>query len=173
MNIGSGGGGLIFFFFFFLSLLLFLTFMPACISHCLPLDAIDCVYLCIQLPLDCFSMGSDHYSQLSFEYLNMNIERFKNSILTKQTHLCTTDQEQLKRPWLDDIFHPEFNFKTRGAVILIYIKVHFVPFGTLCDSHWHYIIVTGCLYRTPVVLVSVCAPYCDNIDSMRTLIITS
>lgn len=88
----------------------------------------------------------------------------------QETHLRTIDHQRLNRPWIGHIFHSKFNFKTRGAAILINKKVHFVPSNIICDSNGRYIIVSGSLYQIPVVLVCVYAPNWDDVDFMKKLI---
>ena len=56
------------------------------------------------------------------------------------------------RPWIGQMFHSEFEINTRGTAILIGKKVWLIPTMSISDPKGHYIIVTGMLYQTPVVL---------------------
>ena len=88
----------------------------------------------------------------------------------QETHLRNIDHQRLSRPWIGHIFHSKFDFKTRGTAILINKNVNFIPSNTICDTNGRYIIVTGSLCHTPVVLVSVYAPNWDDLEFMKKLI---
>ena len=88
----------------------------------------------------------------------------------QETHLRTIDHHRLSKPWIGQIFHSKFDFKTRGAAILINKNVNFIPSNTICDTNGRYIIVTGSLCLTSVALVSVYAPNWDDLEFMKKLI---
>uniref|UniRef100_A0AAR2LD98 Endonuclease/exonuclease/phosphatase domain-containing protein n=1 Tax=Pygocentrus nattereri TaxID=42514 RepID=A0AAR2LD98_PYGNA len=60
-------------------------------------------------------------------------------------------------------FHSNFNNKARGTAILIHKKVLFTPSQTISDPQGRYVIVSGSLFSTPVILASVYAPNWDDV----------
>jgi len=87
----------------------------------------------------------------------------------QETHLRTVDHTRLRKPWVGQVFHSNFNSKSRGTAILIHKRIKFVPDHVYSDTGGRYIIVSGILYQTPVLLVSVYAPNWDSPDFMTTL----
>lgn len=67
-------------------------------------------------------------------------------------------QVRLRKNWVGQSFHSNFNTKSRGTTILIHKKILFTPSQTISDPHGRFVIVSGSLFNTPVVLVSVYAP---------------
>lgn len=45
----------------------------------------------------------------------------------QETHLCNSDHRKLNRPWIELIFHSQFNVKSRGTAILIRKKMLISP----------------------------------------------
>lgn len=88
-------------------------------------------------------------------------------IFLQETHIRNAEHSRLLRPWIGQVFHSSFNFKTRGAAILIDKKLQFTPSGTISDPDGRYVIVTGLLYQTPVVLACVYAPNWDDANFMK------
>lgn len=80
----------------------------------------------------------------------------------QETHLCINDHCRLRKPWVGQIFYSAFNSKSRGAAILINKQIQFPPDQIISDPHGCYVIVSGTLYQTLVVLVNVYAPNWDN-----------
>lgn len=87
----------------------------------------------------------------------------------QETHLCINDHCRLRKPWVGQIFHSAFNSKSRGAAILINKRIQFSRDQIVSDPHGCYVIVSGTLYQTSVVLVNVYAPYWDNPNFMTSL----
>lgn len=58
-------------------------------------------------------------------------------------------------------FKSKCNIRMRGAAILIRKKVQFTSTWVLYYTNGRYIIITGTVWRTPVVLVSVYSPKWD------------
>lgn len=78
------------------------------------------------------------------------------------------DHLRLHKPWVGQIFHSNFNSKSRGTAILIYKRVKFTPDHIHCDPDGQYVIVSGMLFQTPVVLANVYAPNWDSPNFMST-----
>ena len=79
-------------------------------------------------------------------------------IFLQETHLKTADQVRLHNPWISQVFHSKFNARARGVAILVNKKTQFMPSNIIADQNGRYIIVTGTLYQTPVLLVNVYTP---------------
>ncbi len=65
---------------------------------------------------------------------------------------------------MGNLFHSKFSQRARGAAIIICKSVQFEPVTTISDSNGRFVIVTGKLYNTSVILASVYAPNWDNED---------
>lgn len=80
----------------------------------------------------------------------------------QETHLCREDHVRLRKPWVGQIFHSNFNSKSRGVAILIHKRIRFSPDQIHSDPYGRYIIVSGLLFETPVVFANLYAPNCDS-----------
>lgn len=82
----------------------------------------------------------------------------------QETHLQKTEHStgKLNRSLLGQIFHSQFNSKTRGTAILIRKNVQFVSTNIITDPEGRYVIAVGTLYQKPVILVPVYAPNWDD-----------
>lgn len=83
-------------------------------------------------------------------------------VFLQETHLRTDDHGRLRKPWVGQIFNSNYNSKSRGTAILIHKRIRFAPDHIFSDTGGRYVIVSGILYQTPVVLVSVYAPNWDS-----------
>lgn len=73
----------------------------------------------------------------------------------QEIHLRRSDHSHLKCGWVGQLFHSTFQAKVRGVAILINKDVAFTPSDSIADSNGHYIIVTGQLYNTKVILANI------------------
>lgn len=80
-----------------------------------------------------------------------------NICFLQETHLKNSCHKSLMRSWVGQVFHSGCNCKARGTVILINKNTQFTPSEVVPDPNGRYVIVTGALYDSQVVLVSVCA----------------
>lgn len=87
----------------------------------------------------------------------------------QETHLRTGDHTRLRKQWVGQEFHSSFNSKSRGTAILIHKRVMFLAEQVLSDLEGRFVIVSGILFQTPVVLVNVYAPNWDNPSFMSML----
>ncbi len=55
-----------------------------------------------------------------------------------------------------------FSSRARGVAILIHKDIYFNPSDVLADRNGRYIIVSGLLFNTPVVLANIYAPNFDD-----------
>lgn len=86
-----------------------------------------------------------------------------------ETHLRVCDHTRLRKPWVGQIFHSTFNSRSRGAAILLHKRIQFSMEQIISDPSGRYIIVTGILFQTPVILACVYAPNWDNPGFMTAL----
>lgn len=90
-------------------------------------------------------------------------------IFLQETHLKMADHIRLKKNWIGQSFHSNFNNKSRGAAILIHKKILFTPSQTISDPQGRFVIVSGLLFSTPVILASVYAPNWDDVSFIHKL----
>lgn len=90
-------------------------------------------------------------------------------IFLQETHLSTANQVRLRKPWIGQIFHSNFNSKSRGVSIL-HKKVQFTAADIISDPNGRYIIISGSLFHTPVILVNVYAPNWDDENFIKKMI---
>ena len=99
-----------------------------------------------------------------------HLKRLKAEIVfLQETHLNIADTFRLRKNWVGQSFHSNFNTKARGAAILIHKKILFTPSQTISDPQGWFVIVSGSLFNTPVVLVSVYAPNWDDVSFINKL----
>lgn len=85
-----------------------------------------------------------------------------NIAFLQEMHLRTIDHFRLNGGWIGQSFHSNFNSKSRGTAILIHKNVPFIMSKVVADSTGRFIVVTGRLYETPVILANVYAPNWDD-----------
>lgn len=90
------------------------------------------------------------------QHLNAHI------VYLQETHLRLSDQAKLRTRWVSQVYHSSFQSKCRGVAILIHKKVHFVCTNVLTDPNGRYVVITGQLHGTPVVLANIYGPNWDN-----------
>uniref|UniRef100_A0A3P9H232 Reverse transcriptase domain-containing protein n=1 Tax=Oryzias latipes TaxID=8090 RepID=A0A3P9H232_ORYLA len=83
-------------------------------------------------------------------------------VFLQETHLRTFDHFRLRGGWIGQSYHSNFHSKSRGVAILINKNVPFDMSSVETDSSGRYVIVTGRLLNTPVVLVNVYAPHWED-----------
>lgn len=91
------------------------------------------------------------------------LQQLKTEIaFIQETHLKSNSVKYLKRKWVGQLFHSQFNVKARGTAILIHKDVAFEAEEVISDSNGRYVIVAGKLFSLPVILVNVYAPNFDD-----------
>lgn len=80
----------------------------------------------------------------------------------QETHLSVSEQMKLRRSWVSQSFHSLFNSRARGVAIIIHKNVMFTASDVIADRGGRYVIVTGTLFNTPVILANVYAPNYDD-----------
>ncbi len=102
-----------------------------------------------------------------------HMQQLKRDIFfIQETHLRNREVPQLKKPWISHLFHSEFNQKARGTAILIHKNTQFEPHKTVTDPAGRFVIVSGKLHNTQVILASVYFPNWDD-SSFVTKLFTS
>ncbi len=83
-------------------------------------------------------------------------------IFFQEKHLCSKDILCIKRAWMGHLFNFKFSQRARGAAIIIRKSVQFELVTSIADLNGRFVIVTGKLYNTSVIIASVYAPNWDN-----------
>ena len=73
-----------------------------------------------------------------------------------------TERSKLERGWVDQIFCSNYETRARGVAILVKRGTPFVPSQVISDTTGRYIIVSGMLFGTPIILANVYGPNWDN-----------
>lgn len=81
----------------------------------------------------------------------------------QETHLCSSDSPRILAGWAGQHFHSTFQAKARGVSILISKNIPFEPIQVTADKNGRFIIVSGKLFNTNVILASVYAPNTDDV----------
>ncbi len=88
-----------------------------------------------------------------------HLKKLKTEIaFLQETHLVTADHMKLKKPWVGQLYHSQFNTKARGTAILIHKNVQFTPKESISDPQGRFVIVTGSLFNIQVTLACIYAP---------------
>jgi len=91
------------------------------------------------------------------------LKRLKPDVaFLQETHLRRSDHARLRTNWVSQCFHSAFNARSRGVAILINKRLNFTVSDVSADTQGRYLVVTGTLRQTPVVLVNIYAPNWDN-----------
>ena len=88
----------------------------------------------------------------------------------QETHLRAGEHLKLKKGWVDQIFHSNYGDRSRGAAILIRKGVPFTPTEVISDNNGRYIIVTGKLCGSLVVLANLYGPNWDSPEFFSRLV---
>lgn len=92
-----------------------------------------------------------------------HLKQFKTAIaFLQETHIRSSDNPRLMSRWAGRHFHSTFQAKARGVSILINQDVSFEHHSVVSDTNGRYVVVSGKLYNTLVVLANVYAPNMDD-----------
>ncbi len=80
----------------------------------------------------------------------------------QETHLCKTDHSRLKCDLVGQLYHSNFNSKSRGTAILIEKNIPFEASMVEADPAGRFVIVIGKLCNISVILANVYAPNYDD-----------
>lgn len=83
-------------------------------------------------------------------------------VFLQETHLRSDEILRIKRGRFSQLYHSKFSARARGAAILIQNHIPFELEKVVADSSGRFVIVSGKLCNTPVVLASVYAPNWDD-----------
>lgn len=89
-------------------------------------------------------------------------------IYLQETHLKVADHTRLRKNWIGQIYHSTFQAKARGTAILIHKSVPFICSNVLADPNGRFIVVTGKIHNTPLILANIYAPNWDDCNFFRT-----
>lgn len=90
-------------------------------------------------------------------------------IFLQETHFKPSAFPRIKCGWIGPSYYSSFHSKSRGVAILIHKSVPFMCANVISDPGGRFLIITGKIYDTPVLLVNVYAPNWDNPDFFRQL----
>lgn len=97
-----------------------------------------------------------------------HIRQFGTAIaFLQETHIRGSDNSRLVSRWAGQHFHSTFQAKARGVSILINHNIPFEHHNVISDTNGRYIIVSGKLYNTMVVLANVYAPNVDDVGFLN------
>lgn len=100
-----------------------------------------------------------------------HIKNLKTDIVfLQETHLRNSDQLRLKKHWVGQIFHSSFNTKARGTAIIIHKKIQFTSSGFISDPQGRFVLVSGKLFHTQVILVNIYAPNWDDVGFVQRVV---
>lgn len=100
-----------------------------------------------------------------------HLKQLKTDVLfLQETHLRLEDHTRLRKAWVNHIFHSKFNNRSRGVAILINKRIQFSLNAIMADPNGRYVIVSGLLFQTPVLLVNVYAPNWDDAEFANKLL---
>ncbi len=83
-------------------------------------------------------------------------------IFLQETLLKASDQTRLKRGWVGQIYHSSFQGKSGGVAILQHKSVPFIRSSLISDLNVRFVIATGQIHNTHLVLTNVYAPNHDD-----------
>lgn len=94
-----------------------------------------------------------------------HIKQFKAAFVffLQETHIRGSDSARLMPWWAGQHFHSSFQAKARGVSILVDQNIPFVHHNVISDTDGRFIIVSGKLYNTMMVLANVYAPNVDDV----------
>ncbi len=85
-----------------------------------------------------------------------HLKRLKSDIIfLQETNLLNSDHLRLQKLWVGHIYHSKCNAKARGTAILIHKKIQFSASNVIADPRGRYIMVSGRLFQTQVLLVNI------------------
>lgn len=88
----------------------------------------------------------------------------------QETHLMTSDHNRLCKGWVGQLYHSNYQCKSRGAAILVNRNTPFVMQTVTADHRGRYVVVTGTLYNIPIILANVYVPNGDDAQLLKTFL---
>ena len=85
-----------------------------------------------------------------------HLKSFNADILfLQETQLRLKDHIRLRKAWISQVYHSRHDGSSKGVAILINKKVQFTPTEIITHPYGRFVIISGCLYQTNVLLVNV------------------
>ena len=110
--------------------------------------------------------GLDH--PVKRRRLFSHIKQFKPAfIFLQEKHIRGSDNTRLMSRWAEQHFHSSFQAKARGVSVLVDQNIPFVRHNVISDTNSRFIIVSGKLYNTMMVLANVYAPNVDDVGVLE------
>lgn len=79
-------------------------------------------------------------------------------IYLQETHLKPSVYPRINSGWIGHAYYSSFHSKSRGVPILLHKSIPFTCSDVISDPGGRYLIVTGKIFETSVILVDVYAP---------------
>ncbi len=121
---------------------------------------------------NCDASRPIHFLSLNAKGMNTWLKRQKiwsylqqlksDIIFLQETHLKNNHVNYLKRGWVGQVFHSQFNAKARGTAILIHKDIPFQAKEVVTDNNGRYVIVSGQLFASLVIMINIYAPNYDD-----------
>lgn len=93
----------------------------------------------------------------------VHLNQLKGDIcFIQENHMLNKEVAWFKRNWVGTVYHSTFNSKARGVAILIRKGIAFVIDKSVSDSNGRYVMITGTIQGTPLLLVCVYGPNWDD-----------
>ncbi len=83
-------------------------------------------------------------------------------VFLQETHLRIEDHIRLRKPWIGQVFHSNFNSIARGTAVVMPKQINFSPSQIFADPEGRHVIVVGSLFHILVVFVNIYAQNWDN-----------
>ena len=84
-------------------------------------------------------------------------------VFLQETHLRSSEHSKFLSGWAGQCFHSTFQAKARGVAILVSKDVLFEPTQISADRNGRFVIVSGKLFDTNIVLANIYAPNVDDV----------
>lgn len=92
-----------------------------------------------------------------------HLKQLKTDIVfLQETHVRSSDNSKLMACWAGQHFHSTFQAKARGVSILVANHISFEPNNVTADKNGRFVIVSGKLFNTKVILANIYAPNVDD-----------
>ena len=80
----------------------------------------------------------------------------------QETNLSDTEHAKLKMDWVDQVYFSSYKSNSRGTAILINKAIPFNLEKIITDPNGRFVLVSGCIWGTPITFLNVYAPNADE-----------
>lgn len=90
-------------------------------------------------------------------------------VFLQETHLKVSQHLALRCRWVGQVFHSSFQGRARGVAILFHKSIPFTCSNVISDRNGRYVIISGTLFSTKVLLVNIYGPNQDDGDFFKSV----